>query len=158
VPRGQRCSRGAKKIPVRAVAPPAPILPAPMVVIERVDGLGWAYRANLQRGHTTQITSFQKKTYKFKTFSYGLLVHGPILFIICLTHPYCSLIFLKFFGSLFAWPITCIITIIFLVFAFTVTNMWDSEFTIRNANKGQLLKPEERGHSSKTIFFKENQT
>jgi len=34
--------------------------------------------------------------------------------------------------------------IIFLAFAFALTNIRNSEFTIRNASKGQLLKPEER--------------
>jgi len=46
---------------------------------------------------------------------------------------------LKVLGLFFGWPITLIITIIFLAFTFAVINMWNSEYTIRNANKGQLL-------------------
>jgi len=105
-------------------------------VIERVDGLGWTCRANLQRGHTTQTTSFQK-THKFRTFSYRLSLTEFTVQRVC-NPPYPPLL----------QPYEYILKVLwlsFLAFAFAVTNMWNSEFTIRNANKGQLLKPEQRG-------------
>jgi len=112
------------------------------MVFEKVDG-----HAGLITKEATRIRlQVFKNTHKFRTFSYRLLVHGPN----CLWSALPTLT--ADFYSKSSLALFCVTDYMHHYDYFSCIslcnnyyNMQNSEFTIRNANKVKLLKPEERG-------------